>query len=145
MCWVPQSLHPTLYLRSSGRPDRARGKALADIEEHLKYLDKKLHQINEEIEEITKNNQEWSDKVKLLKSVPGIGPVISSTIVSDLPELGKLSAKCISKLVGVAPLNHDSGQFKGKRMIWGGRAHIRAILYMGTLVATRCKNIGSWI
>lgn len=62
---------------------------------------------------MTKNNQEWSDKVKLLKTVPGIGPVISSTIVSDLPELGKLSAKCISKLVGVAPLNHDSGQFKG--------------------------------
>ncbi len=111
---------------------RVRGKALEEIEKHLEYLEKRRNQINEEIEEMTKNNQEWSEKVKLFKTFPGIGSVISSTIVSDLPELGKLSAKCISRLVGVAPLNHDGGQFKGQRMIWGGRAHIRAILYMGT-------------
>jgi transposase len=115
----------------------ARGKALADIEAHIEYLDKRLQQINSEIEELTQNNQQWIDKVNLLKTTPGIGPVISTTLVSDLPELGKLTAKQISRLVGVAPINHDSGQHKGKRMINGGRAHVRATLYMGAVVAMR--------
>jgi transposase len=78
----------------------ARGKALADIEAHIEYLDKRLQQINSEIEELTQNNQQWIDKVNLLKTTPGIGPVISTTLVSDLPELGKLTAKQISRLVG---------------------------------------------
>ena len=69
--------------------------------------------------------------------MPGIGQVISTTLVSDLPELGQLTAKQISRLVGVAPINHDSGQHKGKRMINGGRAQVRAILYMGAVVAMR--------
>ncbi|MDZ8240562.1 MAG: transposase [Nostoc sp. ChiQUE01a] len=119
------------------RRSRARGKALADIEAHIEYLDKRLQQINSEIEELTQNNQQWIDKVNLLKTTPGIGPVISTTLVSDLPELGKLTAKQISRLVGVAPINHDSGQHKGKRMINGGRAHVRATLYMGAVVAMR--------
>lgn len=119
------------------RRDRARGKALADIEAHLDYLDKRLQQLNQEIDELTQNNQQWIDKVNLLKTTPGIGQVISTTLVSDLPELGQLTAKQISRLVGVAPINHDSGQHKGKRMINGGRAHVRAILYMGAVVAIR--------
>lgn len=72
---------------------RARGKALADIEEHIKYLDKRLSQLQEEIEKLTQNNQQWIDKVNLLKTTPGIGQVISTTLVSDLPELGTLTAK----------------------------------------------------
>lgn len=116
---------------------RSRGKALADIEAHLEYLQDRLKQLNQEIEELTQNNQQWIDKVNLLKTIPGIGQVISTTLVSDLPELGKLTAKQISRLVGVAPINHDSGQHKGKRMIHGGRAHIRATLYMGAVVAMR--------
>lgn len=119
------------------RRDRARGKALADIEAHIDYLDKRLQQLNQEIDELTQNNQQWIDKVNLLKTTPGIGQVISTTLVSDLPELGQLTAKQISRLVGVAPINHDSGQHKGKRMINGGRAHVRAILYMGAVVAMR--------
>ncbi|WP_208346134.1 transposase [Aetokthonos hydrillicola] len=119
------------------RRSRARGRALVDIEEHIEYLDKRLEQINSEIEQLTQNNQQWIDKVNLLKTTPGIGPVISTTLVSDLPELGKLTAKQISRLVGVAPINHDSGQHKGKRMINGGRAHVRATLYMGAVVAIR--------
>ncbi|MFM6631125.1 MAG: IS110 family transposase, partial [Microcystis panniformis] len=119
------------------RRERARGKALADIEAHLEYLDNCLEKLNQEIEELTQANQEWLEKVNLLKTVPGIGQVISTTLVSDLPELGQLTAKQISRLVGVAPINHDSGQHKGKRMIQGGRAHIRAILYMGAVVAMR--------
>lgn len=119
------------------RRTRARGKALADIEAHIEYLDKRLSQLNQEIEELTRNNQQWIDKVNLLKTTPGIGQVISTTLVSDLPELGQLTAKQISRLVGVAPINHDSGQHKGKRMINGGRAHVRATLYMGAVVAMR--------
>jgi transposase len=119
------------------RRARSRGKALADIEAHIEYLAQRLKQLNQEIEELTQNNQQWIDKVNLLKTTPGIGQVISTTLVSDLPELGKLSAKQISRLVGVAPINHDSGQHKGKRMINGGRAHVRATLYMGAVVAMR--------
>lgn len=119
------------------RRDRSRGKALADIEAHIDYLNQRLQQINQEIDQLTQNNQQWIDKVNLLKTTPGIGQVISTTLVSDLPELGQLTAKQISRLVGVAPINHDSGQHKGKRMINGGRAHVRAILYMGAVVAMR--------
>jgi transposase len=119
------------------RRARARGKALADIEAHLDYLDQRLEQINSEIEQLTQNNSQFIAKVNLLKTTPGIGQVISTTLVCDLPELGQLSAKQISRLVGVAPINHDSGQHKGKRMIHGGRGHVRASLYMGAVVAIR--------
>ncbi|QLE46743.1 IS110 family transposase [Nostoc sp. C057] len=119
------------------RRSRTRGQALADIEAHIEYLEEHLKQLNQKIAELTQNNLQWIDKVNLLKSTPGIGQVISTTLVSDLPELGQLTAKQISRLVGVAPINHDSGQHKGKRMINGGRAHVRAILYMGAVVAMR--------
>ena len=123
------------------RCNRARGEALNDIEIHIEFLKKRLDRLNQEIEKSTKNNQEYQDKVNLLKTTPGIGQVIATTLVADLPELGQLSAKRISKLVGVAPLNYDSGMFKGKRMIWGGRAHVRATLYMGAVVAMRFNPI----
>jgi transposase len=116
---------------------RSRGKALADIEAHIKYLDERLKELNQEIEGLTKNNPEWMAKINLLQTTPGIGKVISTTLVADLPELGQLTAKQISRLVGVAPINHDSGQHRGKRMISGGRAHVRATLYMGALVAMK--------
>jgi len=119
------------------RQTRARGRALADIEAHLEYLAKRLDSLNQEIDELTQNNTQWIAQVNLLKTTPGIGTVISTTLVSDLPELGKLTAKQISRLVGVAPINHDSGLHKGKRMISGGRAHVRATLYMGAVVAMR--------
>jgi len=123
------------------RRDRSRGKALTDIEQHLEYLEQSLKKLNQEIEELTQSNQEWIDKVNLLKTIPGIGQVISTTLVSYLPELGQLTAKQISRLVGVAPINHDSGQHKGKRMINGGRAPVRASLYMGAVLAIRHNPI----
>ncbi len=83
---------------------------MADIEAHIDYLNQRLQQINQEIDQLTQNNQQWIDKVNLLKTTPGIGQVISTTLVSDLPELGQLTAKQISRLVGVAPINHDSGE-----------------------------------
>jgi transposase len=123
------------------RRDRSRGKALSDIEQHLEYLEQSLKKLNQEIEELTQSNQEWIEKVNLLKTIPGVGQVISTTLVSYLPELGQLTAKQISRLVGVAPINHDSGQHKGKRMINGGRAPVRASLYMGAVVAIRHNPI----
>ena len=73
----------------------------------------------------------------MLKGVPGIGPVVSLTFLAELPELGSLNRKQVAALVGVAPLNRDSGTFKGRRIVWGGRGTVRTALYMATLVATR--------
>jgi transposase len=123
------------------RSNRARGKALINIEAHLEYLKRTLEELNQEIEQLTQNNQEWVAKINLVKTVPGIGQVISTTLVADLPELGRLTAKQISRLVGVAPINHDSGQHQGKRRISGGRAHVRSVLYMGAVVAMRHNPI----
>jgi transposase len=123
------------------RSSRARGKALSNIKAHLEYLERTIEELNQEIEQLNQSNQSWVDKINLVKTVPGIGQVISSTLVADLPELGQLTAKQISRLVGVAPINHDSGQHQGKRRISGGRAHVRAVLYMGAVVAMRHNPI----
>jgi transposase len=79
----------------------------------------------------------WRAKEDLLRSMPGVGPVVSRTLLADVPELGHLNRKQIAALIGVAPLARDSGTLRGKRMVWGGRAPVRAVLYMGALVATR--------
>jgi len=79
----------------------------------------------------------WRERVDLLRSAPGVGPVLSATLLADLPELGSLGNKQIAALVGLAPLNQDSGKKQGKRVVWGGRASVRGALYMATLVATR--------
>ena len=83
----------------------------------------------------------WREKDDLLQSVPGIGPVGTSTLLANLPELGTLTGKQIAALVGVAPLNRDSGTWRGKRTVWGGRAQVRAILYMSALTATRFNPV----
>lgn len=76
-----------------------------------------------------------------MRSVPGVGPVLATTLLADLPELGTLNQKQIAALVGVAPLNRDSGTLRGRRTVWGGRAHVRATLYMSALVATRYNPV----
>ena len=83
----------------------------------------------------------WREKDELLRSAPGVGPVLSATLLAELPELGTLNRRQIAALVGVAPLNRDSGQYRGRRGIWGGRASVRSVLYMSTLVAVRCNPI----
>ena len=89
------------------------------------------------IEQLSQTQAQWQSNITLLKSVPGVGPVIATTLVAVLPELGRVSDKCISALVGVAPFNRDSGKFRGNRTIWGGRANVRAVLFMGALTAVR--------
>ena len=79
----------------------------------------------------------WREKDERLQSMPGVGPVLATTLLASLPELGTLDRRQIAALVGVAPLNRDSGTWRGTRTVWGGRATVRAVLYMGALVAAR--------
>jgi len=90
---------------------------------------------------LTRESPLWREKDELLRNVPCGGTVLSATLLADLPELGTLNRRQIASLVGVAPLNRDSGTFRGKRRVWGGRAKVRAVLYMATLVATRHNGV----
>ena len=116
-------------------PEWTRG----DIEEHIAILKKRLAAINKDIDKLIRQSPLWREKDKILKSFPGVGPVTASTMLSDLPELGSLNPKAIAALVGVAPLNCDSGNYQGRRKIWGGRACVRSLLYMCAKTAVRCN------
>ena len=107
------------------------------ILEHIQFLKKDLQDIDNELRKQIEASPMWREKDNLLKTIPGVGNVLSATLLAELPELGKLNRRQIAALVGVAPYNRDSGMMRGKRSVWGGRSHIRAALYMATLVATR--------
>ena len=108
-----------------------------DLQAHIAWLDQRLAALDDDLDTTLRASPVWRERETLYRSVPGIGPVCARTLVLDLPELGTLSRQRIAALVGVAPLNRDSGTLRGHRTIWGGRAHVRATLYMGTLVAVR--------
>jgi transposase len=109
------------------------------IQAHIRWLEAELDRVDSELDQSIHQSPIWREQEDLLKSVPGIGPVISRTLLAELPELGKLNRKQIAALVGVAPLNWDSGMMRGRRAIWGGRATVRAALYMAALVASPCN------
>jgi len=111
------------------------------IEAHIKWLEQELSNIDDELRQSIQRSPVWREKGNLLRSVPGVGPVLSTTLLAELPELGILNRRQIAALVGVAPLNRDSGTMRGKRTVWGGRAPVRAALYMATLVATRYNPV----
>lgn len=113
----------------------ARPKLRAKIQPHIDWLEDELQRLSDEIQEQIKKNTLWSDRDAIVQSVPGIGPVCSMSLLAQLPELGLLNHKALAALVGLAPLNRDSGRWRGKRSIWGGRATIRPVIYMGTLSA----------
>ena len=124
--------------------NRRRGKTNSvqvDIDEHIEWLKKRLQEIESQIKSAIAKSKNWRQKMDLLTSVPGVGEVVAVTLITSLPELGTISHKSISYLVGVAPLNKDSGKSRGKRKIWGGRAKIRCVLYMATLVAVRFNPV----
>lgn len=112
-----------------------------DIKSHIDWLEKCLRKVNKEMDKLLKKSPVWREKDNILQSTPGVGPVLSITLLSDLPELGTLNGKQIAALVGVAPLNRDSGTFKGRRAIWGGRAGVRSILYMSAMSAIRFNPV----
>lgn len=117
------------------RLSRVPAAASADVKHHLQYLAERIQQLSKTIQSLSAREPEWKQKRSILRSVPGVGPVTSSLCLAELPELGQLNEKQIARLVGVAPINRDSGQFKGKRMIQGGRSHLRCGLYMAAFVA----------
>jgi transposase len=108
-----------------------------DIQTNIAWLQKCLKKVDNDLQNLLKKSPVWREKDKILQSAPGVGPVLSMTLLSSLPELGTLNRKEIAALVGVAPLNRDSGLFRGKRMVWGGRASIRSVLYMSATCAMR--------
>ncbi len=103
----------------------------------IDVIKKQLDAIEEEIGQAMQTCSTYHDKNRILQSIPGIGPIVSQTLLIDLPELGVLNRREIAALVGVAPINRDSGQFRGKRTTWGGRSRVRSALYMAALVAAR--------
>ena len=113
----------------------------ARISAHIDWLKEELKDIDDELSQAIKESPIYRDKDETLRGVKGIGPVTSITLIADLPELGIANRKEISALVGVAPFNRDSGAFRGRRSIWGGRAHVRSTLYMATRSAVRYNPV----
>lgn len=107
------------------------------IEEHLATLARYIVTLDKELRDKIKGSPLWQAKDNLLRSAKGVGPVLSATLLTQLPELGTLRHKQLAALVGVAPLNRDSGKWRGKRSCWGGRSDVRAVLYMATRAAVR--------
>ena len=113
------------------------GPITRELRRHIRWLERRVEDVDEEIGTSIAAHPTWRAQEDLLRSVPGIGPTTARTLLADVPELGQLNRRAIAALIGVAPLNCDSGQFRGQRHIWGGRAPVRATLYMAALVATR--------
>jgi transposase len=113
------------------------GPVARDLRTHIRWLERRVTDVNDDITGAIQRSPVWRVHEDLLRSVPGIGPTVARTLLAELPELGRLDRRAIAALVGVAPFNRDSGQWRGRRMIWGGRASVRAALYMAAVVATR--------
>lgn len=111
------------------------------VKSHIAWLKEQLRDIDQQLDDQIHNSPIWREKDNLLRSTPGVGPVLSKSLMSSLPELGSLNRKKIAALVGVAPFNRDSGIFRGRRSISGGRRQVRSALYMATLTAVRCNPI----
>ncbi|MFQ6029188.1 MAG: IS110 family transposase [Dehalococcoidia bacterium] len=109
------------------------------LQSHIDWLIQELASLDRDLGQAIKQSPLWRAKDNLLQGVPGIGPKVSCALLANLPELGALNRQQISALVGVAPLNRDSGLLRGRRKVWGGGARVRAALYMAALVATRCN------
>lgn len=123
--------------RASAATDSVRD----EIQEHIDWLSERIAELDQQLKKLLQGSARWQAKAQILQSTPGIGPVVSYSLLAQLPELGTLNRQQISKLVGVAPLNRDSGQQRGSRHIFGGRANVRKVLYMAALTASRCNPV----
>jgi transposase len=111
-----------------------------NLNKHIAWLDKQIAEIDRDLNKRLRDSDAWRAKDDLLRSIPGVGAVTTLTLLARCPELGKLSRREIAALLGVAPLANDSGKHRGKRFIWGGRADVRAVLYMAAVSAIRCNE-----
>lgn len=118
-----------------------RAKMRTDIQAHIQWLSNSLQELDKEIEDFVEGMPAWKEKDALLQSVPGVGPVTSATMLGMLPELGLLNRQEIAALVGVAPVNKDSGKKRGRRRVYGGRADVRSVLYMAALSAKKFNPV----
>lgn len=116
---------------------RGHARVKKSLKAHVAYLERELKMADNDLGTMVRQSPVWRERDDLLQSVPGVGPVLSRTLLADLPELGRLSWREIAKLVGVAPLSRDSGTLRGRRFIQGGRPSVRGVLYMAALVATK--------
>ena len=119
------------------RLTRAGAAVRPGIEAHIAWLEQERSELEDELRQTLQRSPVWRERDQLLRSVPGVGEQLSLTLLAELPELGRLNRRAIAALVGVAPFNRDSGRMRGRRTIWGGRARVRAMLYMGALSASR--------
>jgi transposase len=116
---------------------RGKQRVKKSLKTHIAFLERELRVADTDLGNMVRRSPAWRERDDLLQSVPGVGKVLSFTLLADLPELGRLSRREIAKLVGVAPLSRDSGTLRGRRFVQGGRTSVRAVLYMAALVATR--------
>ncbi len=131
-----------MLVAEKNRLCRTGGKRIRkELKEHIEWLERRLKKMDKDIESAIKESPVWMVKDDLLRSVPGVGKVLSMALLAKMPELGSLNSKQIAALAGVAPINRDSGKFRGSRRIWGGRADVRTALYMSTLTAVRCNPV----
>jgi transposase len=126
-----------MIVMEKGRLSRAQEHVHGGIKEHVAWLEKQLKDVDRTLEKRIKENPLYREKGKIIRSVPGIGPVLMCSLLADVPELGTLNRRQIAALVGVAPLNRDSGRHMGRRSTWGGRSKVRSVLYMGAVVAVK--------
>lgn len=123
------------------RLELTEGEVARDVRTHVRWLKKRVQEADGKLKRLIKESPLWREKDELLRSVPGVGEGTSQQLLASLPELGQLDRRQIAALVGVAPFNRDSGTFKGKRTTWGGRAPVRAVLYMAALTASRYNPV----
>jgi transposase len=121
----------------SNRLNLAVDQVRPEIREHMRWLSKRIQQLDRDLHDRLRATPLWRDKEDLLRSIPGVGPILSITLLAEVPELGTVTHRQLAALVGVAPFNCDSGKWKGTRRIWGGRAAVRAVLYMAACTAVR--------
>jgi transposase len=119
------------------RLQSARQRIRADLQAHIAWLERRLARTDDDVAAAIRSSPLWRATDEILQSTPGVGPILSRTLVAEVPELGALNRQEIAALIGVAPFNRDSGTLRGKRAVWGGRAHVRAVLSMSTLAAVR--------
>ena len=127
----------TMLVSEKNRLGTAISAVRPRIEAHVTWLEQELDDLDHGLRETLRQSPVWREKDDLLRTVPGEGEQLSLTLLAHLPELGTLNRRQVAALVGVAPFNRDSGTMRGKRTVWGGRARVRAALYMGALVASR--------
>ena len=131
----------TMLVAEKNRLGRATGAVRPSIQAHIAWLEQVLKDLDKDLGQTLRQSPVWREKDEVLRSVPGVGEQLSLSLLAYLPELGTLDRKQIAALVGVAPQNRDSGTTRGKRTVWGGRARVRAVLYMGALVASRFNPV----